>query len=197
MRKANHELDSTLYKLMQVALEQTLKACASDVPWVTSKVEKFAELQHQSCIVLTISSFKFKIMCLLHFSMDAANRQFVASALGSSVDELQDSEYSDYLLEMSNSFCGNLKRHLQSSCPPLGMSTPNFLDRHCFDGNESAQFDHGVHVKAHMAAGGPSLFAASATVLLKNEGDLTLQHYHEHVNDINNDADSSGELELF
>lgn len=197
MRKANHELDSTLYKLMQVALEQTLKSCAAGVPWVTTKVEKFDELQLQSCIVLTISSFKFKIMCLLHLSMDAANRQFVASALGSTVEELQDSEYSDYLLEMSNSFCGNLKRHLQSSCPPLGMSTPNFLDRHCFDGSVSAQFAHGVHVRAQMAAGGPSLFAASAMVLLKDEGDLTLQHYHEHVNEINNDADNSGELELF
>ncbi|TIH07666.1 hypothetical protein [Pseudomonas leptonychotis] len=197
MRKANYELESTLYKLMQVALEQTLKSCDAGVPWVTTKVEGFAELQHASCIVLTVSSFKFKIMCLLHLSMDAANRQFVADALGSPVEELQESEYSDYLLEMSNSFCGNLKRHLQSSCPPLGMSTPNFLDRHCFDGSISVQFAHSVHVRAQMAVGAPSLFAASAMVILKNDGDLTLQHYHEHVSEIDSEADSSGELELF
>jgi hypothetical protein len=196
MRKTNHEVDSTLYKLMQVALEQTLKSCSSGVPWVTSKVERFDELQLETCIVVTISSFKFKIMCLLHLSMDAANRQFVAQALGSTVDKMQESEYRDYLLEMSNSFCGNLKRHLQSSCPPMGMSTPNLLARQCFDGSESAPFAHSANVRAQVAAGAPSLFAASAMVLLKEAGDLPLQHY-QHISEINSETDNSGELELF
>lgn len=196
MRKTNYEVDSTLYKLMQVALEQTLKSCSAGVPWVTSKVEHFAELQHETCIVVTISSFKFKIMCLLHLSMDAASRQFVADALGSPVDKLEESEYNDYLLEMSNSFCGNMKRHLQSSCPPMGMSTPNFLARHCFDGGESMPFAHSAHVRAQMSPGAPSLFAASAMVLLKEAGDLTLHNY-QHVGEANSEADSSGELELF
>lgn len=196
MRTANYELDATLYKLLQVALEQTLKACAPSIPWVTGKVEALHELRHEHCIVLTISSFKFKIMCLLHHSMDAANHAFVADATGTKLEDLEDAVYTDYLMEMSNSFCGNLKRHLQGSCPPLGMSTPNFL------GSASLNFDniklsHCVHVRAQPAIGAPSLFAASALVIARNEGDFTLQPYQDYASEIDSAVDSSGELELF
>lgn len=196
MRTANYELDATLYKLLQMALEQTLKVCAPSVPWVTSKVETLAELRHEHCLVLTISSFKFKIMCLLHHSMDAASRTFVAEATATKLEDLEDSVYTDYLMEMSNSFCGNFKRHLQGSCPPLGMSTPNLLERTCLN-FDNLKLAHCVHVRAQEAVGAPSLFAASALVIARHEGDFTLQHYQEYVSEMDSAADSSGELELF
>lgn len=196
MRTANYELDATLYKLLQVALEQTLKACAPAVPWVTSKVETLDELRHEHCIVLTITSFKFKIMCLLHHSMDVANRTFVAEATATKLEDLEDSVYTDYLMEMSNSFCGNLKRHLQSSCPPLGMSTPNFLERACLN-FDNIKLAHSVHARAQEAVGAPSLFAVSALVIVRQEGDFALQPYQDYAREMDSAADSSGELELF
>ncbi len=196
MRTANYELDATLYKLLQVALEQTLKACAPSIPWVTGKVEALHELRHEHCIVLTISSFRFKIMCLLHHSMDAANRAFVADATGTKLEELDESVYTDYLMEMSNSFCGTFKRHLQGSCPPLGMSTPNLLESASLN-FDNIKLSHCVHVRAQSAIGAPSLFAASALVIARNEGDFTLQPYQDYASEIDSAADSSGELELF
>lgn len=197
MRKANYELETTLSKLLQAALEQTLKGCVPTAPWLFDRVEKLEDVRHEQCIVLTISSFKFRIMCLLHLSMDAANRQFVAEATSSRAEELDDSVYSDFLLEMSNSFCGNLKRHLQSSCPPLGMSTPNFLDHASLKFNDANKPSYSVHARAQLASSSPALFTASALVCVKNDGDFSLQHYQEHVGEINTQADSSGELELF
>ncbi len=196
MRTANYELDATLYKLLQVALEQTLKACAPSIPWVTGKVEALHELRHEHCIVLTISSFRFKIMCLLHHSMDAANRAFVADATGTKLEELDESVYTDYLMEMSNSFCGTFKRHLQGSCPPLGMSTPNLLESASLN-FDNIKLSHCVHVRVQSAIGAPSLFAASALVIARNEGDFTLQPYQDYASEIDSAADSSGELELF
>ncbi|WP_079204606.1 hypothetical protein [Pseudomonas sp. CC6-YY-74] len=197
MRKANYELESTLNKLLQTTLEQTLKGCAPSAPWVIGKVETLEEVRHEQCIVLTISSFKFRIMCLLHLSMDAANRKFVAEATSTRPGELDDSVYSDYLLEMSNSFCGNLKRHLQSSCPPLGMSTPNFLDHASLKFNDAIKPSYSAHARAQLATSSPALFTASALVCVKHDDDFSLQHYQEHVGEINTQADSSGELELF
>lgn len=197
MHKANYEIESTLNKLLQATLEQTLKGCAPNVAWVIGKVEKLEELQHDRCIVLTISSFKFRIMCLLHLSMDAANRKFVAEATSTRPDELDDSVYTDYLLEMSNSFCGNLKRHLQSSCPPLGMSTPNFLERASLKLDEAFEPAYSAHARAQLVANSPALFSASALVCVKHDDDFSLQHYQEHVGEVNSQADSSGELELF
>jgi CheY-specific phosphatase CheX len=197
MRTANYEVESTLNKLLQATLEQTLKGCASNVAWVIDKVEQLDQVRHDRCIVLTISSFKFRIMCLLHLSMDAANRTFVAEATSTRPDELDDSVYTDYLLEMSNSFCGNLKRHLQSSCPPLGMSTPNFLDRASLELGEAFKPTYSVHARARVAANSPALFSASALVCVKDDDDFSLQHYQEHVGEVNTQADSSGELELF
>lgn len=195
-RTAHYELESTLYKLVQAALEQTLKSCSPSLPWVTSKADALDDLRHETCIVLTISSFKFKIMCLLHLTLDAANRAFVAEATATRAEELDEAAYTDYLMEMSNSFCGNFKRHLQGSCPPLGMSTPNFLDRGSLD-FDNIKLSHTVHVKAQTAFGEPSLFGASALVIVRNDGDFTLQHYHENVSEIDSAAESSGELELF
>ena len=197
MHKANYELESTLNKLLQATLEQTLRGCAPSVPWVIGKVDKLEEVRHDQCIVLTISSFKFRIMCLLHLSMDAANRKFVAEATSTRLEELDDSTYTDYLLEMSNSFCGNLKRHLQSSCPPLGMSTPNFLDHASLKFNDTFEPAYSVHARAQQAPGSPALFTGSALICVKHDGDFSLQHYQEHVGEINTQADSSGELELF
>lgn len=197
MHKTNHELETTLYKLLQATLEQTLKGCAPNIPWVIGRVETLEEIRHEQCIVLTISSFKFRIMCLLHLSMDVANRKFVAEATSSKLEDLGDSVYSDYLLEMSNSFCGNLKRHLQSSCPPLGMSTPNFLERASLKLDDTIQPAHSVHASARPAANSPALFCASALICVKHDGDFSLQHYQEHLGEINTQADSSGELELF
>lgn len=197
MRKTNYELDSTFNKLLQATLLQTLSGCNASTPWLVSKVDSLADIHHDQCIVLTISSFKFRIMCLLHLNMDAASRRFVAEAVAQEVDDLDELTYVDYLLEMSNSFSGNLKRHLQSSCPPLGMSTPNFLVHASLKFDQTTQPTYSVHARAQAASNAPSLFAVSALVCIKHEGDFTLQHYQEHVGEINTQADSSGELELF
>jgi hypothetical protein len=197
MRSASHMVDLTLGKLLQATLEQTLKGCSASTPWVISRVDNLDDVRHEQCIVLTISSFKFRIICLLHVSMDQSTRQFVSETTAARAESLDESVFKDYLLELSNSFCGTLKRHLQSSCPPLGMSTPNFIERSSLAHYESIKPLHSAHAKAQMSSNDPALFAASVMVSVAQAGDFQLEHYHEPVHSDVDEADGSGELELF
>ena len=197
MRSASHTVDLNLGKLLQATLEQTLKGCSASTPWVISRVDDLEGLRQEQCIVLTISSFKFRIICLLHLSMDQTTRQFVGEATAARADSLDESVFKDYLLELSNSFCGTLKRHLQSSCPPLGMSTPNFIERSSLAHYESVKPLHSAHAKAQTSSSGPALFAASVMVSATQAGDFQLEHYQAPAQVAADESDGSGELELF
>jgi hypothetical protein len=197
MQKTFSEVESTLGRLLQNSLEQTLGGCKPGAAWSSSRVDSLDELPFEHCIVLTISSFRFKLMCLLHMNLDEANHQFVAEALHVKRNELQEEAYSDYLLEMSNSLCGTLKRHMQSSCPPLGMSTPNFLHRACLSIEHARPPCYSAHARCRDNQGNAALFAASVLVFSAQADDFQLKHYKELVKDSNDEADASGELELF
>ena len=197
MRSASHTVDLNLGKLLQATLEQTLKGCSASTPWVISRVDDLEGLRQEQCIVLTISSFKFRIICLLHLSMDQTTRQFVGEATAARADSLDESVFKDYLLELSNSFCGTLKRHLQSSCPPLGMSTPNFIERSSLVHYESVKPLHSAHAKAQTGSSAPVLFAASVMVSVAQAGDFQLEHYQAPAQVAADETDGSGELELF
>lgn len=191
---ANHDLDANLCKLLQRTLEQTLRACEPEVPWQISKAASLDDIRHEQCVVLTISAFRFRILCLLHLSLDATTRAFVAHA--TSAQALDEAAYLDYLLEMSNSLCGNLKRNLQSSCPPLGMSTPNLLERSSLRFEDSARISHEVHACAMTTPGAPSFLAASVLLSLIDEDDFHLLPFQEAVGaDVQEDG--AGELEMF
>ncbi|MES2817892.1 MAG: hypothetical protein V4812_02765 [Pseudomonadota bacterium] len=194
---ANHELEANLHKVLQRTLEQTLKSCAPDTPWQIVRANTLEEIRHEHCIVLTIAAFKFRILCLLHLSLDATSRAFVANATATQPEALDESSYLDYLLEMSNSLCGNLKRNLQSSCPPLGMSTPNLLERSSLRFEDSATISHGVHACAMPTPGAPSFLAASLLLSLKDARDFNLLPFHEMASEIAASDDSAGELEMF
>lgn len=195
MATAHHDIGMALGKILQKSLEQTLKTNAPNTHWSLKSVDSLASLNQDHCVVLTISSFKFRIMCLVHLNMNKTTRQFVADATLVKPEDLDESALIDYLLEMSNSFCGNLKRLLQASCPPLGMSTPNLLDRSCLALDNVFNVTHQTHCSAVADYSEPPLFAASLFVSLQNLQDFKLPHYQEL--DAESEVDNSGELELF
>lgn len=197
MQKSFSEVESTTSRLLQGSLEHMLAECQPTGDWSCSRADSLAEIPFEHCIVVTISSFKFKIMCLLHMNLDEANRQFVSEAMHINRSDLQDDAYNDYLLEMSNSFSGTLKRHMQSSCPPLGMSTPNFLHRSCLSVDQTLAPRYNVHSRSRDNQGNSALFAASLLVFSKQPEDFQLLQYKEFVKDSNDEVDASGELELF
>lgn len=195
MATVQHDIGLALGKILQKSLEQTLKTSAPNTSWSLKNVDSLAAISHDHCIVLTISSFKFRVMCLLHLNMNKLTKQFVAEAISIKPEDLDETAYLDYLLEMSNSFCGNLKRMLQGTCPPLGMSTPNLLDRSCLTFDNVFKMTHQQHCCAIADYSEPPIFAASVFVSLQNLQDFKLPH-HQDI-EAESEVDNSGELELF
>lgn len=197
MAKSSQELNGILNRVLQRALSQTLSSCAPNHDWQYRPVDEIEQITHKQTVVLTIASFRFRVMALMHLTLDPSTREFIALNLGSKPEDLDESQYQDYLLELANQFCGHLKRNLQNSCPPLGMSTPNFLDRSCLVFDGVIDFAYRVHTAALVDYGSTPIFVASALVSLQGNHDLHLENFAELDQEMREEFDNSGALELF
>ncbi len=106
---------------------------SSDDRCEVSVLEDVSRISGQRLVILTVSSYLFRAMTMVYFTLDAPLKQHLAAINRRPVEELSDDEFLDVLGEVGNILCGALNRDLAHHFPYLGMSTPNFLDRHCID----------------------------------------------------------------
>ncbi|MCG8668466.1 MAG: hypothetical protein MI867_03565 [Pseudomonadales bacterium] len=190
------QVQENLARMLEVALETTLTESSHQGECNFRREQAVNEFEMEHCIVLTISSFRFRVMVILHLSFDDRMRQFIADLTDTKKQETDDEKLLDWLLEMSNSFCGHVKRHLQDTCPPLGMSTPNFLDSACLSLDGVVEVAHQAHVKMTDAYGGEPLFGASVLVSLLDDADFKI-NAPQAVSQEGGGFESFGELEMF
>lgn len=169
-------------------LEESLRT-ETYAAWSTHAVDPKA-IQAKRFIMLTISSYDFRLIVLLHFSSDTASMKYVADCLKIASEELTIIQYQDYLSEIGNILCGSIKRWLFQSFPHLGMSTPNQLGCESLKYIESYSIDHALHLQTKAADG--TEFYSSLYVTSKSQLDfdpLALLKREEQV--------EMGALELF
>jgi hypothetical protein len=107
-------------------------------------------------IMLTVSSYEFRLIVLFHFSSDATSRQYVLDVLNKYAKDnekvlstdLTVSKYYDFLSELGNLMCGVLKREIFQFYPHLGLSTPNILTKDSQQYVNGSPIDHAIHMKA-------------------------------------------------
>lgn len=85
---------------------------------------KTLDLPGKHVVVLTISSYTFRLMTIFHIEPDAATRAYFTRGDGNR-DFLED------FCELGNLCCGSINHQLGQFFPHLGMSTPYVLDRAC------------------------------------------------------------------
>lgn len=190
------QVQENLAKMLEVALDLTLKEAKKDSTWNFKRETGVNSFDMDHCIVLTISSFRFRVMVIIHLSYNQRIKQFLADIMGAKLQELDDEKLIDRLLELSNSFCGHIKRHLQDTCPPLGMSTPNLLDSACLSLDNVIETAHEAHVKGSDTFGGEALLGASALVSLLDKADFSIKQ-PQTSGQGGGDFESFGELEMF
>ncbi len=195
MSVPNSANDLSLLRMLQKTLDQALSESIKDKNWDIRPCDSMADIEQGYSVVITISSFKFRVITLLHVNLDQQTRQLVADTAGTKLQDLNDTDFIDYLFEMGNSLCGNLKRLLQNTCPPLGMSTPNLLPHASLAFDELLDLKHSAHVTARTSPNEPSLFGASVLVALSHETNFVVDNIS--YTEASNDFDNSGELELF
>jgi hypothetical protein len=175
--------------LLHRCLEESLRTEAH-AAWQLEPGAEPDDIKVQRFMMLTVSSYDFRLMVLLHFSCDEASMKYVADSLKLGAAELPLTRYYDFIAEVGNNFCGAFKRELGHYFPHLGMSTPNQLGRESLKHVKSWPIDHEIHIKAHSEEGAEfcgSLYVSSFGEL---DFDLVQQSKSEEIVEM-------GALELF
>ncbi len=103
------------------AVKANLLLGADDTIEVVRELEKPpAEFPEQTIIVLTISSFLFRLLTFFHINDDAPTREYFCR--GST-----DKALTEVIAEIGNLCCGAMNRELLHHFTHLGMSTPYVL----------------------------------------------------------------------
>lgn len=88
---------------------------------------------NQQLVVLTISTYLFRIVTLFQFNDDAPTNEHMALMTRSQTPDLDAQALSDAYAELVNMVCGAVNRGLGVPFPHIGMSTPYVLESSCAD----------------------------------------------------------------
>lgn len=103
------------------------------------------DIKGERMVVLTVSSYLFRLMVMFHFTEDDATRAYFSRLSDTECPETGEGSVVDVIAEYGNLCCGILNRDLGRFFPHIGMSTPNVIDRHCVDYLPMLACDHIQH----------------------------------------------------
>ena len=129
-------------------LEDALRTSAHP-SWTMEALSNEQEIGKRQFIMLTVSSYDFRMVVLLHFSRNEASLKYVSETLQLTPETMEQSRFDDYLSEVGNNFCGAYKRELGNYFPYLGMSTPNLLLSDSLPYIKTWPMDYETHLRAH------------------------------------------------
>ncbi len=178
---AQEGFDLLLIRSLKASLPSAL---AHSEIGITSDV---AELVEQEAVVLTVSSYLFRLMVMIHFKQDAPTMGYMAGMHEAGTEAHDKQAFLDAIAEYGNLFCGILNRELGSYFPHIGMSTPNFLDGHCLSYIQMLNCSHIQHFAVDVD--GSPLFHVSLCVSAYDDLDFEVAEDEASA--------STGELELF
>jgi mRNA-degrading endonuclease HigB of HigAB toxin-antitoxin module len=125
----HNDFEVYLKSISKSALILTFGKTNDTTPWTIKEVITDDYTTQDKAILLTISSHRFKVLVVLHFSASNQLDLFIKKKLNIYTTERLNSEQrNDFLCELLNVFCGHIKKELQQKISSLGMSIPNILD---------------------------------------------------------------------
>ena len=179
---ARHALEQSVMNALKGALPNPHGA-ASEV----CEIETLSGVPAQRMVALTVSSYLFRIVTLLHFSLDDGLKQYLATISHGDVTTMSESDFLDVLCECGNIFCGAFNRDLARQFPHLGMSTPNVLEHRSLEYLDELKGNFTRHFQVDIDAG--LSLHASLCVCAYAPFDFDIEQAQEEA--------CSGELEMF
>jgi hypothetical protein len=150
-------------------------------------VEEAAHGEHE-VVMLTVSSYRFRVLLFVHFERNESTRRHLAALGNHAAGEMRDERLVDAMMERGNLCCGALNRELARFFPHLGMSTPCMLDGSSLEHLGALRPSTIRHYRAEVADG----VALHLTLAICAFGDIDFAFCAESVA-----ATASGELEIF
>lgn len=152
-----------------------------------SVLDTLGDIAGSQAVMLSISSFSFRVMVFLHFEPGRELQSRVAGALGVAPEELSAQALLDAVCEQGNLVCGAFNRELCRSFPFVGMSTPHCLDGRCI---EHLRLLGQAHLR-HFRAERPDRPPCHVTLCVCADGDIDFEPPALVA------EQASGELEFF
>ncbi len=146
------------------------------------------KIKEKKIVILTVSSYLFRLMAILYFKPDATTRAWFNRNAAEGALELGDDEFYDRIAECGNVCCGSLNRDLGKHFLHVGMSTPNILDKECMRYVDLLGCGLLNHYKVELD-GGPTMYAS---LCVADFGAVDF-----HVEPTAEEDVSVGELEMF
>ena len=182
----SHQAKSALDFIITGALKSALVSSPEDRCEVTV-IEDTKEITEKKVVLLTVSSYVFRVMTMLYFTLNKDTKAHFAAINRSDAQGMSESDFLDVICECGNIFCGALNRELANHFPHLGMSTPNVLDLDCMD--YLTELDAGYTQHFKISINDNLTMHASLCVCDFADIDFTV--------DMTQTEESNGELELF
>lgn len=171
-------------------LTQAIKSSLVSSPEDACEVDVVADLagvKASKIVMLTVSSYLFRLLVLIHFTPDEGTRERIAAINKVHAPDMSEQFFHDAIAEFGNMCCGILNRDLGRFFPHIGMSTPNVIDRNCSSYLHVLGCGHVQHFKATVNHGAPLHFS----LCVSDYADL------DFAVDANEENANTGELELF
>ncbi len=187
------EFYSKLEESLHESLKQTISSNSNDLRITSTGVTDvtgMSETGRGHMLVLTISSYCFRLIIEIIQYHTEQTEAYIADQLGIEVGHVTDDKYMDALLEFSNVLCGEFKRRLSGVSNSLGMSTPSQINKDC-----NKYLDSFTNMKAVKLQMTQSNVPLMDVILLAD----AIPEIDEFINlhEVAVEEASSGELELF
>jgi len=114
--------------LLMQAFKGAFRA-APDAPVAIEPVADLAGVDADRAVILTVSSYRFRLLTLVYFTLDDATRHHFGAINRAHPGDMDDQAVLDVIAECGNICCGTLNRELARHFPHIGMSTPNLIHR--------------------------------------------------------------------
>ncbi len=185
---------NTIHSINQL-FEHSLRACSLPSPddrcTITFRPDPPQVIgEDHRLIVLTISSYGFRIVALSDFNMDTVTTSHLARMARSNSATLAGQALLDAYAEFLNMVCGGVNRSLNVVFPYTGMSTPFLLEHSCLQYLSVLNPAHTQYID--MVINDTVRFGFTVCLCVNQESPLDLR-----IDKTVQEASSSGELELF
>lgn len=161
---------------------------ATDSNCTLEATDEPATGEHQ-IVMLTVSSYHFRVLVFIHFNSDPGTRGHFATLDHVPIEEMRAERFNDAVMERGNLMCGALNRELAEFYPHMGMSTPCMLHRSSIAHVDAVKPALTHRYRAEVSEG----VALHFTVAVCAFGDLDFPFEPRAADEI----DTAGELEMF
>jgi hypothetical protein len=181
-QQAREGFDHLLTRALQASL-----VASDDQPCDISIINNLDFREASTMVVLTVSSYLFRLIVMIHFSPNQLTREHVARINKIDMEEMSEQSFQDAIAECGNICCGILNRDLGAIFPHIGMSTPNIIDTRCAAYLDMLDCGHIQHFEVNIEQA--PMFRVSMCVCEYADLDFVI--------DVNDAGAETGELELF